>query len=210
VAELDLARLLAHEIEPCLLSIHLRLRSLADEGQGGAQIESCLAEIETLRAMVRDYSLLEALDLEPRSFPLAPLFENLARRFGPLAAARAIALEVESDPVVVEGDPAALERCLANLLDNAVKFSSEGSRVSVTVRKAADGVQILVEDQGPGIPLSDQERIFEPFVRLDREKPGGGLGLAIARNLAEAQGGKLSVTSEPGKGSRFVLGLPKA
>ena len=210
MADLDLARLLAHEIEPYLLSIQLRLRSLADEGGCGAQVEFCLAEIETLRAMVRDYSLLEAVDLERRSFPLAPLFENLARRFGPLAAARAIAIEIEPDPSVVEGDPVALERCLANLLDNAVKFSSEGSRVAVTVRNGADGVEILVEDQGPGIPLSDQERIFEPFVRLDREKPGAGLGLAIARNLAEAQGGKLSLTSERGKGSRFVLGLPKA
>jgi len=159
---------------------------------------------------VRDFLLLGRRELATRSFSLVPLFETLARRFGPLAAARGITLETAAAQTEVAGDPAATERILSNLLDNAVKFSSERSRIALAAREIAGAVEVLVEDQGSGIPLSEQERVFEAFARLDRERPGAGLGLSIARELAEAQGGQLSLTSEPGRGSTFVLTLPRA
>jgi signal transduction histidine kinase len=210
VADVDLASLLAHEIEPSLISMQLRLRSLAEESACRAEAESCLAEVEALRSLVRDFRLLGRRELETRNFPLGPLFEALARRFGPFAAARGITLEAAAGQTEVEGDPGATERILSNLLDNAVKFSPERSRIAVAAREIGGAVEVLVEDQGSGIPLPEQERVFEPFVRLDREKPGAGLGLAIARELAEAQGGRLSLTSAPGRGSTFVLTLRRA
>jgi NtrC-family two-component system sensor histidine kinase KinB len=211
VIEVDLARLLAHELEPSLVSIHLRLSSLA----GGSdacreEAESCLAELEAIRSLLRELLLLSNRELTPRAFPLAPVFERLARRFRPIAAARGIALEIPATPAEVEGDPGATERALASLLDNAVKFSPERSRIEVEARERGAAIEISVEDQGMGIALSDQERVFEPFVQLDREKPGAGLGLSIAKNLAEAQGGRLILASEPGGGSTFVLSLKKA
>ena len=210
MADVDLASLLAHELEPSLISIQLRLRSLAEEGAWRAEAESCLAEVEALRSLVRDFLLLGRRELETRSFSLVPLFETLARRFGPLAAERGITLETAAAQTGVAGDPGATERILSNLLDNAVKFSPERSRIAVSAREIAGMVEVLVENQGIGIPLAEQERVFEPFARLDREKPGAGLGLSIARELAEAQGGRLSLTSEPGLGSTFVLTLPRA
>jgi signal transduction histidine kinase len=109
--------------------------------------------------------------------------------------------------VTLEGDRRAAERALSNLLDNAIKFSPGGGEVRVVAQADEAGIRIAVEDGGPGIPREDQERIFAPFVRLDRELPGSGLGLSIARALAEAQGGTLTVESEPGRGSRFLLTL---
>ncbi|MGH9390645.1 MAG: sensor histidine kinase [Vicinamibacteria bacterium] len=210
MADVDLARLLAHELEPSLISIRLRLSSLAKESACREEVESCLAEVEALRSLVRDFLLRGRRELEVRSFSLAPLFETLARRFGPLAAARGITLEAEAGKTEVEGDPGATERILSNLIDNAVKFSPERSRIAVAVREIAGAVEVLVEDQGIGILLAEQEPVFGPFARLDRDKPGAGLGLSIARELAEAQGGRLSLTSEPGRGSTFVLTLRRS
>jgi signal transduction histidine kinase len=185
------------------------LRSLAQSSACRAEAESCLAEVEALRSLVRNYLFLRQPELERRPFPLGPVLAGLARRFGPLAAARGIVLEIPASSAEAEGDSGATERALSNLLDNALKFSIERSRIEVVVREDESGVTIAVKDQGIGIPLSDQVRIFEPFVRLDREKPGGGLGLSIARRVAEAQGGRLALMSEPGRGSTFVLTLRK-
>jgi signal transduction histidine kinase len=208
VSQPDLARILAHELEPSLISLELRLRSLV----GGAchrEAESCLAEVEALRSLLHDFLLLGRREIQRRSFPLAPILLSLGRRFGPLAAARGISLEIAQSPVEAAGDSASTERALSNLIDNALKFSAEGTRVRVEVRESEETVAIEVEDRGEGIPTSQQERIFEPFARLDREKPGFGLGLSIARELAEAQGGRLSLSSAPGRGSSFVVTLPR-
>jgi len=210
VAEVELARLLAHELEPFLISLGLRLRSLAGETACRHEAEACLAEVEALRSLVRDFLLLGRGDFESRMFPLAPILDSLDRRFGPLAAARGITLDIARSSAEAAGNPGATERALSNLLDNAVKFSGERSQVRVGVRETAGGVEIEVEDRGMGIPASDHERVFEPFARLDRENPGAGLGLAIARELAEAQGGRLSLSSELGRGSSFVLTLRKS
>lgn len=207
--ETELARLLAHELEPSLVALELRLRSLVEAGACRAEAESCLAEVDALRALVRDYRFLGQVELGRQRFAIAPVLAALARRFEPLAAARGVVLEIPASSAEAEGDADATERALSNLLDNALKFSSARSRIEVAVREEESGVAIAVKDQGIGIPLSDQARIFEPFVRLDREKPGAGLGLSIARRVAEAQGGRLELTSEPGQGATFVLVLRK-
>jgi len=107
----------------------------------------------------------------------------------------------------VEADPVRLRQALDNLVSNAARHAP-GEEVVVTVEPGEDVVRIAVSDQGPGIPPAEQERIFEPGVRLGLDRAGSGLGLPLARAIAVAHGGELTVTSEPGMGSTFTLALP--
>ncbi len=113
---------------------------------------------------------------------------------------------------VVRGDPDRLRQVLANLLDNALKYSPAGEPVVVSARTADGHVVVDVEDRGPGIPYDQQQLIFEKFGRASvvgsQAKPGTGLGLYIARSIAEAHGGSLDVRSAPGRGTTFRLTLP--
>ena len=98
---------------------------------------------------------------------------------------------------------------MVNLIGNAVRYSPEGGVVSVTVTRTGSMAEAVVADQGKGIAPQDQERIFEKFERVDPSEVGGnGLGLYIARRLARAMGGDLTVESTPGDGARFTLTLP--
>ena len=111
------------------------------------------------------------------------------------------------------GDPGQIVSALANLLDNAVKYSDPGSAVSLDVAAEGRTVQIRVSDHGIGIPARDHERIFERFYRVDRarsrETGGTGLGLAIVRHVALNHGGRVMVDSREGEGSTFTLVLPQ-
>jgi signal transduction histidine kinase len=207
VDDVHLARRLAHEIERSLLSLQLRLSALARDSASRETAEACVSEVEALRSLTRDFLLLGSGGLETRRFSLEPLLQTLTRRFQPIAAARGITLEAAPTGASVTAHAGATERAIANLLDNALKFSPERTRVAVAAREVGDTVEVVVEDEGIGIPLRDRERIFDPFERLDHELPGAGLGLAIARDLTEAQGGRLSLESKPGKGSTFVVAL---
>jgi two-component system sensor histidine kinase KdpD len=120
---------------------------------------------------------------------------------------------VDADMPEVRVDAPQLERALANLLENADRYSG-GRPVSVRVRRAAGRVLVSVVDQGPGIPASELDRVFEAFYRGRTASPqpstGSGLGLAIAKGFVEAQGGTLRVQSLPGQGTSFVISLPIA
>jgi PAS domain S-box-containing protein len=127
-----------------------------------------------------------------------------------------IELELEAEEAVppLGCDEDKLRQVLHNLVENAVKYSPEGGRVTVAVSANADHGRIAVHDEGLGIPASEQERIFEKFYRLDpsltRGVGGSGLGLYISRELVERMSGRLTVSSEPGRGSTFVVELPRA
>ena len=111
----------------------------------------------------------------------------------------------------IRGDRARLRQVLGNLIENAVKYSPEGGEVRVSAAAGNGAVQIDVRDSGPGIPRDQQARIFEKFGRVDvpgAAKPGTGLGLFIARSIAEAHGGSLDVVSGLEPGAIFTLTLP--
>ncbi len=112
----------------------------------------------------------------------------------------------------MELDPKALRRMLDALLGNAIKFNCEGGTVEVNARHANGALEIAVADTGIGIAQEDLARLFKPLVQLDaglaRRHGGVGMGLALARRLAELHGGTIEVESEPGKGSTFTLRLP--
>jgi len=112
----------------------------------------------------------------------------------------------------VYADELRLERILYNLLENAVKYSPQGGEIRVTVRPQDEYLLIRVSDQGVGISLSDQDKLFAPFERLEESRPdsarGAGLGLLVCRRLVEAHGGQIWVESEPGHGSNFFFTIP--
>jgi signal transduction histidine kinase len=111
----------------------------------------------------------------------------------------------------VRGDRERLRQVLTNLIDNAIKYSPSGDEVVVHVEPQNGVVRITVADHGPGIPYDQQRLIFEKFGRADVPgiaKPGSGLGLFIARSIAEAHGGTIEVRSRPDEGATFVLTLP--
>jgi signal transduction histidine kinase len=109
-------------------------------------------------------------------------------------------------------DPAAIKQALANLVDNAIKYSGERRRLAVTARRDGGEVRIEVADEGIGIPPSETERIFEKFYRIGRSETqgrrGSGVGLALVKHIVEAHGGRVTVDSRPGEGSRFTVRLP--
>jgi two-component system, OmpR family, sensor kinase len=108
------------------------------------------------------------------------------------------------------GDNMLLRQMVGNLLDNAIQHGKPGGRVAATVRRAPTGVTIRITDDGDGIPSHEQERIFQRFVRLDMRSRGAGLGLPIARWIAEAHGGRLVLESSSASGSCFSVTLPSA
>jgi two-component system phosphate regulon sensor histidine kinase PhoR len=134
------------------------------------------------------------------------------------AATRGVAVDLSlpDRPVTVEADPTAVYTAVMNLLDNAIKYSPAGRRVRLAlhVDEPAGEARLDVEDQGPGIPAHETERIFERFYRVDKDRSralgGTGLGLSIVRNVALAHGGGVTVRSKVGEGSTFTLRLPLA
>ena len=121
--------------------------------------------------------------------------------------------ELCSDELHAQADPEKLEQILLNLLSNAIKFTPSDGSIHLTCESTPATVHIRVKDTGRGIPQEKQDRIFEPFVRVDegfsRQTEGTGLGLAISRNLARAMGGELAVESIPGAGATFTLTLKR-
>jgi PAS domain S-box-containing protein len=131
----------------------------------------------------------------------------------PQAAQKGLAIELGPCPTtIIRADVARVRQILLNVLGNAVKFTAPGGRVTVTTREETARVVFEVRDSGQGIPDDKIDAVFEPFVRLrtTATQPGTGLGLPISRDLARAMGGDLTVSSEVGHGSCFVLTLPRS
>jgi signal transduction histidine kinase len=154
------------------------------------------------------------VDYDRTSIAIDPLLVGLEDLVFPQAHAKqqTLAYEPEEPDLVVVADREKLRQIVINLLSNAIRHSPSGSGITIGARRVPKGVVIVVADSGPGIPLDQQEAIFEPFVQLDRSftssVEGVGLGLAISRDLARGMGGDLTVQSEPGNGARFSLTLP--
>ena len=124
---------------------------------------------------------------------------------------RRFVIDVPEEPLDASADREKVRQIIANLVDNAVKFSPQGATVTVAARRTPDAVQVRVLDEGSGVPAGEHERIFRKFYRADAagsDVGGTGLGLFIARGLATAMGGRLWMDSESGRGASFVFELP--
>ena len=167
-----------------------------------------------------DLAMLDESRLRPRwtRVDLGELCRRLAEEMAPWTLASDVGLELvlpeDDEAVVTRGDPRLLNKLLLNLVGNAVKFSPAGKSVRVELRRsAAEGVELLVADRGPGVPDVDKERIFQPFEQsedgaLHRAERGLGVGLSIAREAALLHDGTLTVRDRDGGGSVFALSLP--
>ena len=178
----------------------------ADIAAAGRHLLSLVDDLVDLQAIERpDFAPeAEAIDLA-----------DIARRAAGLLAVRAADLRVRIDgpgdeeSLPATGDFTRSLQILMNLITNAIRYTPEGGQVWIRTEREGDLAAIIVADQGKGIAPADQERIFEKFERVDPNEPGGsGLGLYIARRLARAMGGDLSVDSAPGQGARFTFTLP--
>ena len=146
--------------------------------------------------------------LQPRAIDIASWIQQHVEAYAPSFEEAGIALEAKSEAIEIEGDRVLLDRIVANLLDNALGHAPAGSRVEIHAARRNGGVAIAVDDAGPGIPDADRERVFDRFARLAGEKTQGhGLGLALARAIAELHGGTLRAAKSPLGGARFELWL---
>lgn len=187
-------------------------------GDAAALLDSIEHEVGRLRGLVEtllDLSAIESTRVRLHIVPadLREVVREVLRSFQPRAARQRIALELVEPPhpVVARVDPDRMTQVLNNLLDNALKFTPPEGRVTVRVVEERDRVALTVEDTGPGIPPADLPHIFDRFFKADRSRSGrqgAGLGLAIARALVRAQGGRLAAENCPEAGARFTVILP--
>src|SRR5215210_7246620 len=164
--------------------------------------------VEDLLFLARSESAAPPFRMEPVEATV--LLAGLERRAGALAAEHDATLDTTlTETGIVRADPVRVEQAILALVDNAVKYSPEGQRVTLNSASSDGELRVEVGDRGPGIPETELPHIFERFYRLAGvEEPGSGLGLSIAQTIAEAHGGRIEAESQPGEGTRMSFILP--
>lgn len=211
----------AHELQAPIALLRSSLEQVVtsplDEDVRRTLLSRCLEEVDRLERLVVDLLLLgraasDDLPNECSFFDLKALVVGVIERFASRCREKDLRLGHRlSGPVSLSANEGQIERIVSNLVDNALKYTRSGGRVEVEMLLEDQEVALTVSDTGEGIPREHLEHIFRRFYRVRREgeaPSGSGLGLTIARTLAERNGGTLSVESRPGQGSRFTLRLP--
>jgi signal transduction histidine kinase len=183
------------------------------------QLEAIAAETGQMAALVNDLLTLARADegrveLLKEQFDLSDLLAGVGRDMEALAELRGVDFMIDLREVQVRGDRTRLRQLAVILLDNAMKFTPAGGRVTLRCTRSGRRAELSVSDTGPGIGREHQGRVFDRFYRADagraRSEGGTGLGLAIARWIAEVHGGRIGLDSAPGKGSTFTVRIPAA
>jgi heavy metal sensor kinase len=214
----------SHELRTPLTVMRGELESLAQDPHLAREtretLGSVLEEVERLGEIVESLFALSRLDAgeahaEWARFDLAELAATTAEQMSLLATDKNVSVECDSAPgVTVEGDRARLKQVIVNLLDNAIKYTPNGGRVRLSVRREGSFAVLDVADNGVGIPAEALPHVFKRFYRVDtsrsRAEGGAGLGLAIVRAICTAHGADVEVISTPGKGSLFRMRQPLA
>lgn len=214
----------SHELRTPLTAI----RSVGEVGLGEARtvadhqevIGSMLEEADRLAHLVETLLTLSRWEsgrvaAQRDSVDLTGLTRLVVSQLAVLADERDVALAVApSPPLDVLGDATMLRQAISNVVDNAIKFTPPGRRVSVHFASTLDECQVIVDDEGPGIPEDRRSQVVERFYRLDRDREqgtdGAGLGLSIVQWAVAAQGGRLALAQAPGGGTRVTIALPRS
>jgi signal transduction histidine kinase len=194
------------------------LQAEPDEGSCREALADCLEESERIESMLTtlmDISEAEtgAMRLQPDAVRLGPLLEEVRELYADVADDKGLSLRVSASAgLAARADRNRLRQVVANLVDNAVKYTPQGGHVDVEAVHEAQGVVIEVRDTGCGIPAGDLPRVWERLYRGDasRSERGLGLGLSLVRAVVEAHDGRVDVRSSPGSGSVFRIWLPAA
>jgi signal transduction histidine kinase len=223
-AKSDFVATISHELRTPMAAVYgaaetllHREADLTPEQRHGL-LEMVATQAARLSQITEDILLTSRLDrgqvgVVHEAVDVAAVAQASAEALRPqLPDSASLSVEVEGDVRPASGDADRIQQVLVNLLDNAAKYA--GGEITVRVEPANGAIRVSVADSGPGIPLADQQRIFEKFFRGDpnlTRSPGGtGLGLYISRELVQRMGGRLEVRSEPGSGATFVIELPRA
>jgi two-component system phosphate regulon sensor histidine kinase PhoR len=228
----DFVANISHELRTPLASVRLLAETLedaieTDPEQAQGFVEKIETEVQLLSDLVSE--LLELSRIESGRTPMSiepveaeKLVREVMARMLPQAQRHRVTLhtQIEQGQTMVAADSKQISRVLVNLVHNAIKFTPSGGIIVIGTQRQPEGTMqsFFVRDTGVGIPPEDLPRVFERFYKVNQSRvrgnfigPGGGgsgLGLAIARHVIEAHGGRISATSEPGKGSTFSFTLP--
>ncbi|WP_257453166.1 sensor histidine kinase [Archangium lipolyticum] len=222
----DFVSLVSHELRTPVTSIRMFIETLAlgrvkDPAQTQQVLQMLTQETERLSTLVErvlDWSRIESgrKEYHPEIQPVAVVVDTAVAAFRAqrLEGDMQLTVQVPDALPPIQVDRDAISAALLNLLQNAYKYSGDDKRIALSVHSQGKWVGLTVEDHGVGISPRDRKRIFERFYRVDnlltRKTEGSGLGLAITKRIVEAHGGRITVKSEPGKGSRFTIQLPVA
>jgi signal transduction histidine kinase len=209
----------SHELRTPLTSVLANLELLAESlaGDQGEAARSALRSSQRMRRLVADLLLLARTDIgrvvQRERCDLAQIVIEATAELGPVSGNHEISLDVH--PAVVEASRDELHRLTINLLENALRHTPPGTSIRVTSGLAPDGsAELIVEDDGPGVPPELEANVFQRFVRGSGDRGGSfGLGLAIVQAVAQSHGGTVTLNrSEIGrrKGARFVVRMPTA
>lgn len=216
----EILAIVSHDLRNPLNSISISASALESVGAGGPLpqagiIQRAVGRMSRLIQDLLDVSQITSgrLDVHPTAVELATLFEELRILLEPqlLQKHQQFACDCPDAGLIVRADPHRITQVLANLIGNAIKFTPEGGRVSLSARRDDGGVLVEVSDTGQGIDTQDLSNIFERFWQARRVRRGGvGLGLPIAKGIINAHGGRIWADSSPGVGTTFSFTLPLA
>jgi heavy metal sensor kinase len=211
----------SHELRTPLTIVlgHLELLLKKSAGrEGHEELQACFRAAKRMKGLVEQLLLLARADAgklatSAQSFDLFAVVEECVELLHPLADAKEIKLTVKGKGIEVHGDPQLLALVVTNLVTNAIQHHRVGGRVEVEVTDTPEAALLHVADNGPGIPVEAQSRLFERFFRVDesrsRDGGGNGLGLALARSVVRLHGGEVTFRSEVDCGTAFLVRLPR-
>lgn len=218
----DLIANVSHELRTPLTSIRGFMQGILDGVVPPEQQEKYLKrayhETGRLNRLVNDLLQMARMQtgniaLDRKTIALGAILEEITDEFSMQAREKNVSLEVGADAgLTLDADRDKLKQVLLNLVQNALNYTGEGGKICILARVEEGGLAIRVKDNGAGIPASQLSLVFERFHRVEKSRsqnvPGTGLGLSIARDLVELHGGTISVHSEVGRGTEFIIKLP--